>query len=224
MPNFSAWNLEMTPMKTKHPLALVLLAASAVAALSACAPLVVVGAVGGTAMVATDRRTTGTQVEDQGIELKAASRLREAMGDRTHINVQSFNRALLLTGEVRNEADKVEAERIAAGVDNVSRVHNELQVGFLSSLTSRSADLVLAAKIKATLIDAKTLQTNAFDVVVERNEVYLMGIVTEREANHATELIRGIPKVEKVVRLFDIVSEEELARRVPRKPSAEQSR
>lgn len=192
--------------------------------LSACAPLVVGGAVVGTAMVATDRRTTGTQVEDKGIELKAASRLREAMGDRTNINVQAFNRALLLSGEVRNEADKAEAERIARGVENVQRVHNELQVGFLSSLTSRSGDLVLAGKIKATLIDAKALQSNAIVAIVERGEVYLMGIVTEREANLATELVRGIPKVEKVVRLFEIVSEEELAKRVPKKPTAEQAR
>jgi len=201
-----------------------LIALTAATLLSACAPLVVGGAMVGTAMMATDRRTAGTQVEDTGIELKAATRLREAMGDRTHINVQAFNRALLLSGEVRNEADKAEAERIARGVENVTRVHNELQVGFLSSLTSRSNDLVLAGKIKATLIDAKNLQTNAFTVVVERGEVYLMGIVTEREAHSASELIRGIPKVEKVVRLFEIVSEEELAKRVPRKPTAEQSR
>lgn len=196
----------------------------ALASLTACAPLVVGGAVVGTAMVATDRRTTGTQVEDKGIELKASSRLREAMGDRTNINVQSFNRVLLLSGEVRNEADKAEAERIARGVDNVQRVHNELQVGFLSSLTSRSNDLVLAGKIKATLIDAKALQSNAIVAVVERGEVYLMGIVTEREASLASELVRGIPKVEKVVRLFEVISEDELARRTPKKPSAEQSR
>lgn len=192
--------------------------------LSACAPLVVGSAMVGTALVATDRRTTGTQVEDTGIELKAASRIREAMGDRTHINVQAFNRALLLSGEVRNEADKAEAERIARGVDNVARVHNELQVGFLSSLSSRSGDLVLAGKVKATLIDAKSLQSHAITAVVERGEVYLMGIVSEREANLSSELIRGIPKVAKVVRLFEIVSEEELAKRIPRKPSAEQAR
>ncbi len=196
----------------------------ALASLSACAPLVVGGAVVGTAMVATDRRTTGTQVEDKGIELKAASRIREAMGSRTNINVQAYNRSLLLSGEVRNEADKAEAERIARGVENVLRVHNELQVGFLSSLTSRSNDLVLAGKIKATLIDAKTLQSSAIIAIVERGEVYLMGIVTEREANLASELIRGIPKVEKVVRLFEIVSEEELSKRVPARPSAEQAR
>jgi osmotically-inducible protein OsmY len=192
--------------------------------LSGCAPLVVGGAVVGGALVATDRRTAGTQLEDQGIGLKAAARLREAFGDRTHINVQAYNRAVLLTGEVRNEADKVEAERIVLGVENVTRVHNELQVGFLSSLSSRANDVVLAGKIKATLIDNKALQTNAFTVVVERNEVYLMGRVTEREAHLATELIRGIPKVEKVVRLFDLISEEELARQRPKTPPAEQAR
>lgn len=192
--------------------------------LSGCAPLVVGGAVVGGALVATDRRTAGTQLEDQGIGLKAAARLREAFGDRTHINVQAYNRAVLLTGEVRNEADKVEAERIVLGVENVTRVHNELQVGFLSSLSSRANDVVLAGKIKATLIDNKALQTNAFTVVVERNEVYLLGRVTEREAHLATELIRGIPKVEKVVRLFDLISEEELARQRPKTPPAEQTR
>lgn len=196
----------------------------ALSSLAACAPLVVGGAMVGSALVVTDRRTAGTQVEDQGIELKTSSRLREAMGDRTHINVNAYNRVVLLSGEVRTEADKVEAERIARGVDNVARVHNEIQVGFLSSLTSRSNDLVLAAKIKATLIDAKTLQSNAFQVVVERGEVYLMGIVSEREANLASELVRGIPKVEKVVRLFEVLSEEELNKRVPRKPTAEQAR
>lgn len=178
----------------------------------------------GSALVATDRRTAGTQVEDQGIEIKAAARLREAMGDRTHINVQAYNRVVLLSGEVRNEADKVEAGRIAGAVENVTRVHNELQVGFLSSITSRANDVVLSSKIKATLIDAQALQSNAFTVVVERGEVFMMGRVTEREANLASELVRGIPKVEKVVRLFELISEEELAKRTPKKPSAEQSK
>ncbi len=192
--------------------------------LSGCAPLVVGGAMVGSALVATDRRTAGTQLEDQGIELKGAARLREAMGDRTHINVQAYNRVVLLSGEVRNEADKAEAGRLAAAVDNVTRVHNELQVGFLSSITSRANDVVLTSKIKATLIDAQALQSNAFTVVVERGAVYMMGRVTEREANLASELVRGIPKVEKVVRLFDLISEEELARRTPKKPTAEQAK
>ena len=207
-------------MKTPFLLTTLLTAAL----LGGCAPLVVGGAMVGSALVATDRRTAGTQVEDQGIEIKAAARLREAMGDRTHINVQAYNRVVLLSGEVRNEADKAEAGRLAGAVENVTRVHNELQVGFLSSITSRANDVVLASKIKATLIDAQALQSNAFTVVVERGEVYMMGRVTEREANLASELVRGIPKVEKVVRLFELISEEELAKRTPKKPSAEQSK
>ncbi len=207
-------------MKTLRPIRTLVLAALSAAALSACAPLVVGGAVVGTALVTTDRRTTGTQVEDTGIETKATFRIRQALGSRSNINAQAYNRVLLLSGEVRDEADKAEAERIAAGVENVTRVVNELQVGFISSLTSRSSDVVLAGKIKATLIDARDLQTNAFNVVVERGEVYLMGIVTEREAHRATELIRGIPGVKKVVRVLEIISDEELARRVPAKPSA----
>jgi osmotically-inducible protein OsmY len=204
-----------TTLKT---LTLVAAACGALASLSACAPLVVGSAMVGGALVATDRRTTGTQVEDQGIELKAATRIREAMGSRTRINVQSHNRVLLISGEVRNDADKAEAERIASQVENVQRVVNEIQVGFLASLTQRSSDLVLAGKVKATLIDARDLQSNAFNVVVERGEVYLMGIVTEREANRATELVRGIPGVVKVVRVMEVISEQELARRAPARP------
>lgn len=205
----------MSPIRKLLPLTLGL--AALTVSLSACAPLVVGGAMMGGALVATDRRTAGTQLEDQGIELKAAMRLKEQLGDRVHINVNAYNRVLLLSGEVKDEADKQRAQAIAAQVDNVARVVNELQVGFISSLSSRSNDLVLAAKIKATLIDARDLMSNAFQVVVERGEVYLMGRVTEREAHRASELVRGIPGVQKVVRVFDILSEEELARLVPPK-------
>lgn len=189
----------------------------ALAMLSGCAPLVVGGAMVGGALVATDRRTAGTQLEDQGIELKAAMRLKEQLGDSVHINVNAYNRVLLLSGEVKDEADRQRAQTIASQVDNVARVVNELQVGFISSLSSRSNDLVVAAKVKATLIDARDLLSNAFQVVVERGEVYLMGRVTEREAHRASELVRGIPGVKKVVRVFEILSEEELARLVPPK-------
>jgi len=197
-----------TTLKT---LTLVAAACGALASLSACAPLVVGGAMVGGALVAADRRTTGTQVEDQGIELKAATRIREAMGSRTRINVQSHNRVLLISGEVRNDEDKAEAERIASQVENVQRVVNEIQVGFLASLTQRSNDLVLAGKVKATLIDARDLQSNAFKVVADRGIVYLMGRVTEREANRATEVTRSVSGVRKVVRVFEILTEAELA-------------
>ena len=200
-----------------------LLAALGGGLLSACAPLMVGGMVG-TAMVATDRRTSGTQVEDQGIELKAGKRLADKLGDRVHISVNSYNRQVLLTGETRNEEDKAEAERIVAEVENVGRVVNEVQVGFISSLSSRSNYVLVAGKIKASLVDARDLISNAFYVVVERGEVFMLGRVTEREANRATEIARGVSGVKKVVRLFEIISEEELARTAPKPPKPSESR
>jgi len=183
--------------------------------LSACAPLVLGGIMGGTALVATDRRTSGTQVEDQGIEIKIASRLRGPLGDTVHINVNSYNRVVLLTGEAVTDSDKAAAERIAAGVENVQRVVNEISVGFLSSLSSRSKDLLIASRVKASLVASQDLISNAFDIVVERGNVYLMGRVSEREANRATDLARSVGGVQKVVKLFEIISEEELARGQP---------
>lgn len=200
---------------SRRPLLLAALLASSLL-VSACAPIVVGGAMVGSALMVTDRRTSGTQVEDQGIELKAASRLRERFGNRIHVNVNSYNRTVLLTGEVPGEAERAEVERIVAQVENVNKVLNELMVGFNSSLTSRSNDVALSSKIKLTLIDARDLISNAFYVVVERGEVFIMGRVTEREARRATELIRGIAGVKKVVRAFELISEEELARITPK--------
>lgn len=178
---------------------------------TACVPLIVGGAAVGSAMVATDRRTSGTQLEDQGIELKTANRIREQLGDRVHINVNSYNRMVLLTGETRNDEDRAAVERIAQGVENVGNVLNEVGVGMLSSLSSRANDVAIAAKVKASLVDAKDLITNAFYVVVERGNVYIMGRVTEREATRATEIARGVRGVQKVVRAMEIISEAELA-------------
>lgn len=183
---------------------------------SACAPLVVGGAVVGGAFVATDRRTSGTQLEDEGIELKAGARIKEQLGGRGHINVNSYNRLVLLSGEVPNEADRATAERVATQVENVQRVLNELAIGPSSALSGRSSDLLIASKMKASLVDARDLISNAFYVVVERGTVYLMGRVTEREADRAVAIARGISGVQKVVRAFEIISEEELARITPK--------
>lgn len=183
---------------------------------SACAPLVVGGAMVGGALMATDRRTSGTQVEDEGIEFKVGARLREQLGDRVHINVNSYNRMVLLTGETRNDEDRARAEQIAAQVENVNRVLNEVGVGMLSSISSRSNDVFIAGKVKASLLDARDLMSNAFYTVVERGNVYLMGRVTEREAHRASEVARGVSGVQKVVRAFEIISEEELARITPK--------
>ncbi|UDF37210.1 UNVERIFIED_ORG: BON domain-containing protein [Shinella sp. XGS7] len=204
---------------SKSRLVLLATALAAAALSSACAPLVVGGAMMGTALMATDRRTSGMQVEDQGIELKAANRLREQLGDRPHISVNSYNRIVLLTGEAPNEADRAAAERLVAQVENVGRVINEISVGFNSSLSSRSNDVLIAGKVKASLVDARDLISNAFYVVVERGIVYIMGRVTEREINRATEIARGVAGVQKVVRAVEIISEEELARITPQAPA-----
>lgn len=185
--------------------------------LSACAPLLVGGAVVGGTMVVADRRTTGTQVEDQSIEVKASNRLKEVVGDRAHVNVTSYNRTVLLTGEAINEADKVAIEQAVQRIENVRSTVNEVAVTIPSSLSTRSNDALLTGKVKATFIDAKDLQANAFKVVTERGNVYLMGRVTEREATRATDLARTVSGVQKVVRVFEIVSEQELADAAPPK-------
>jgi len=190
------------------------------ASLSACAPLVVGAAVGG-AVVATDRRTSGAQVEDKGIQIKANNRLSDTLGGRAHINVNAFNRMVLLTGEVPAEPDRLTAEQITSRVENVGSVVNQLVVLPNSSLSTRSSDVLLAGKVRATLVDARDVISSAFDIVVERGEVYLMGIVTEREANRAAELAASIDGVKKVVKAFQIISEDELAQRQPKPVSSE---
>ena len=181
------------------------------ASLSACAPLIVGGAVM-TGVVATDRRTTGTQLEDETIEIKVASAVRQDLGDRAHLNVTSFNRPVLLSGEVRTAADKESAEKIASSQENVKAVVNDLAVMPVSSLTQRSKDIVITGRIKAAFVDAKDLQVNAIKVVTERGIVYLMGRVTAREAKRATDIARGMSGVAKVVRVFDEIPEQELQR------------
>ena len=184
-------------------------------ALAGCIPLIIGGAAAGGSLVATDRRTSGAQLEDEGIELRSVSRIRGNIGERVHINVTSYNRQVLLTGEVPTAQDKQLAEQIVARVENVSTVVNELAVLGNTSLTQRSSDALVTGRVKAMLIDAQDLFFNAFKVVTERGTVYLMGRVTQREADRATEVVRATPGVQKVVRIFEILSEEELARMQP---------
>jgi osmotically-inducible protein OsmY len=179
-------------------------------ALTACvAPLIVGGVVGGT-LVATDRRTSGAQLEDEGIELRAGSQIRSNFGTRVRVSVTSYNRQALLTGEVPNLQDKQRVEQVVAGVDNVVSVINELSVLNTPSLMDRSSDALVTGRIKAMLLDARDLQSNAFKVVTERGTTYLMGRVTQRESARATELVRATPGVQKVVRIFEVISEQEL--------------
>jgi osmotically-inducible protein OsmY len=186
------------------------LAAAAAGTLGGCAA-VAIGAAAGTALVIVDRRTAGVQLEDQNIELKSLTRVREVLGDRGHVNVTSFNRMALITGEVPAEADRTAVEQAIARIENVRSTVNDLAVMGPSSLTARSNDTILTSKVKATYVDAKDLQATAVKVVTERGTVYLMGRVTEREASRAVELARGIAGVQKVVRVFEVLTEAELA-------------
>jgi len=191
-----------------------------VSTLGACAPLMIAG-VAGTAMVASDRRTSGAQLEDESIELRAQARIRDNLGERVHVNVTSFNRQVLLTGEVTAEKDRQAVVQLVERIENVKAVVNELAVMPLSNLTERSNDLLIVAKVKASFVDSRDLFANAFKVVTERGTVYLMGRVTQREANSATQLTRNVSGVNKVVRLFEIISEEELRNLLPPPAPAE---
>ncbi|HSO44191.1 MAG TPA: BON domain-containing protein [Rhodoferax sp.] len=202
----------------KKLLGLILVSVTLGASLSACFPVIVGGAMLGT-MMAIDRRTAGAQVDDERIELSGASLIRTHMGDRVHVNLVSYNRRVLLTGEVPSQQDSQRVEQLVSGVENVQAVVNELAVLGSTSLTQRSSDALITGRVKAALLDAKDLYVSAFKVVTERGTVYLMGRVTEREAGRATEIARSTPGVQKVVRVFEIISEDELRALLP-KPSA----
>ena len=196
--------------KTLAPWRAAVLALAAAATLSACAPALIGGAVVGGALMASDRRSPGTQVEDQGIELKAAARIRELTADRTNVNVTSYNRLVLLTGETPEAADRATVEQAVSRIEGVRAVVNELAVMGKTSLTARSNDAILTARVKAAFIDALELSPQTVKVVTERGTVHLLGRVTEREAARAVEAARGVPGVTKVVRVFEIISEAEL--------------
>ena len=205
----------MTPLSKSYysaPRALALAATLAVAGLMGGCAVLAGGAVVGAALSATDRRSTGTQVEDQSIELKAVSRVRETLGGRGHVNVTSYNRTALITGEVASEADRVALEKSISGIEQVRAVVNELAVLGNSTLTARSNDTYLTSKVKAAFIDAKDLQVNTLKVVTERATVYLMGRVTEREATRAADVARGQSGVGKVVKIFEVISDADLAK------------
>lgn len=202
---------------TRHATRVAAVCATLSAALlsTACAPLLIGGAMLGGTLLATDRRTSGTQLEDEGIELKAAARVRQQLGDRVHVNINSYNRLALITGEAKTEEDRAALTAIVTGVENVSHVLNETAVTMPSSLANRSNDVLIATKVKASLVEARDLVSNAFYIVVERGDVYIMGRVSEREAKRASDIARGVSGVKKVVRAVDVISEDELARLTP---------
>ena len=184
------------------------------AALQACAPMVVGGFVGGT-MVVTDRRTSGAQLEDEGIEIKGSSRIKEALNGKVHVNLASYNRQVLITGEASNERDAKYVSEIISQVDNVRSVLNEIQVANLSTFSERSQDVLIQSKVKASLVDSKDIFASAFKVHAERGVIYLMGRVTQREADRAVEVARNVSGVQKVVKVFEIITENELKGLLP---------
>ena len=169
------------------------------------------GAVAGGAMMAVDRRTTGAQVDDQTIELRASNAITAAIGERGNVSATSYNRVVLLTGEVPTEADRAKVEAVVAKVENVRAVVNELAVMPNSTLGQQSTDTITTGKVKAAFIDTKDLQMASIKVVTERGVVYLMGRVTEAESTTAANVTRSVGGVQKVVKVFEIITPAELA-------------
>jgi osmotically-inducible protein OsmY len=194
--------------KVQRPLAMSVLCGAMLASLSGCVALVAGGAVSGT-LAASDRRTFGAQTEDRAIEVKGGIKVNNVGGDAAHVNINSFNRRALLTGEVRDEAMKAQIEREIRGIEGVIDVINELEIAGPSSYTSRSSDTFITTKVKASLVDAKDISANSYQVVTERGVVYLQGRVTQREGQIGADIARGVSGVTKVVKVFEYITEEE---------------
>ncbi len=194
---------------TVRPLARAMLCVALLGSMSACVPLVVGGAVAG-AVAGVDRRTLGAQTDDKRIAIQAELRLPKLTGPDVHINTNSFNRQVLLTGEVKDEAMKAAVEREVKNIDGVLSVANELEIAGPSSYTSRSNDALITTKVKASLVDMKTISATSFKVITERGVVYLMGRVTPREGQVAGDVARGVGGVNKVVKVLEYITEEQL--------------
>ncbi|HYD81619.1 MAG TPA: BON domain-containing protein [Paucimonas sp.] len=199
----------MNEIRPRRLLAAVAICGMTAIGLQGCVEMAVGTAVVGT-LAATDRRTFGAQTEDKAIVLKGEARAAKVAGNAGHVNVASFNRKVLLTGEVRDEAMKQEVEREVGAIDGVQAVVNDLEIGGVTSLASRSNDSLITGKVKASFVDTKDLYANSIKVVTERGIVYLMGRVTHREADLASEVARGVSGVRKVVRVFEYISEDDL--------------
>lgn len=187
---------------------------------SCAAPLMFGGVIGG-AMVASDRRTTGIQVEDEMIEQRSATAIRENFGSKEHINITSYNRQVLITGEVSSDTVRRQVESLIGRVENVRAVVNELAIGPASSTSERASDVLLVAKVKASMVDTDDVFANVYKVVGERGTVYLMGRVTQREAKRATDVVRGVSGVKRVVRVFEYITEEDLRAMQPRRSESQ---
>jgi osmotically-inducible protein OsmY len=205
-------------MQVKKAVLTAALLGSLLVSLQGCVAVVAGGMVAG-AVATTDRRTLGAQTEDKAIAVKAETRLPQIVGDAGHVNINSYNRKVLLTGEVRDEAMKRAVENEVRGIANVDNVINELEIAGPSSYTSRSSDTVITGKVKISLADKKTVSANSFKVVTERGNVYLMGMVTQREGNIAADVAKGVSGVMRVTKMFEYISEEDLRAMQPQQAS-----
>ncbi len=192
-----------------RPLAIAVLAATLAAGLQGCIAVVVGGAAVGT-LAATDRRTLGAQTEDKEIAAKANIRLSKAIGDAGHVDVTSYNRKVLLTGEVCDAQMKQLAEDEVRQVSSVQGVMNELEIIGNSSLTSRSSDALITAKVSGSFVAEKGLNSNSIQIVTERGNVYLLGLVTDHEGRVAAEVTSGVSGVQRVIKMFEYISEDQL--------------
>jgi len=206
--------------KIRYP-GIVLLALLPALVMQGCVGVAVVGA-GSAAVSAMDRRTTGVQIEDERIELVSSNRYGEKFGDKAHINITSYNRNVLLTGEVADAAARNEVEKIVRGVPNVRGITNDLQVGPLATLSSRASDAGTTGKVKARFVDAGKFNAVHVKVVTEASVVYLLGIVTEAEAGDAVEVARTTGGVRKVVKVFEYCKPTDPACAPRDKPKAEE--
>lgn len=185
-------------------LQLLLVAVSLATALNGCVPVIAGGAAAG-GLAAADRRTSGAYVDDEGIEWKTAGEINKVLRNKIHVNVTSFNRNVLLTGEAIDEETKKEAETIAKGISNVRHVTNELTIGLASTMSQRSQDALLTSKVKGQMFKENRFPPNYVKVITEGSTVYLMGMVTRQEAEDAVDIARSIEGVDKVVKVFEYV-------------------
>jgi osmotically-inducible protein OsmY len=207
-------------MQIKKALLSAAVLASVLVSLQGCVAVVAGGMVAG-AMATTDRRTLGAQTEDKAIAVKAETHLPQIVGDAGHVNISCYNRKVLLTGEVRDDAMKRAVENDVRSITNVDNVINELEVAGPSSYTSRSSDALITSKVKLSLADKKTVSANSFKVVTERGNVYLMGLVTQREGNIAADIAKGVSGVMRVTKMFEYISEEDLRTMQPQQASTQ---
>ncbi|MBX9638078.1 BON domain-containing protein [Nitrosomonas sp.] len=172
-----------------------------------CVPMFAVGTAAGTgAYISEDRRTSGMFIEDEGIELKGSRRIYQQFGDKVHINITSYNRMVLLTGEAPTETIKGDIEKLIMGVDNVRKIFNEIAVAGNTSLASRSNDTLITSKVKTRFLTERKFQINHVKIVTENEVVYLLGVVTRQEADNAAQIASATSGVKKVVKVFEYLN------------------